>query len=236
MLTDSGSILVSPDGQPSPGGVGAENDLIVAHVSGDTIIIPSTLSEPLTINTSDGHSLGLRLTPTDSGGFLLVDKLENPHSVIYKPWARDALGTPVPVEYRLNGDALEMHVPHRSEKRAYPVVVDPLWKKIKKAVKDTIDTIGSAADAANEVASDYVVPIAQTAVGVGQLTVAFSAGVTGAVTANPALLVIAVVAAERGVSNTYFGVQGLRDLADKRKRRPPRRRWGYRSIPSAETA
>lgn len=169
---------------------------------------------------------GYTLSRSPSGGYNLVNAEGTVHAAVEPPWASDVNGKAVPVSYHYDGNgALELHVLHRVEATAYPIVVDPLLKKVKK----TLLKIGKKA---KQIASDAVAiatPIALTTVGVGTLTVVFVAGVAGAVTASPPLLLVAAGLVDPGRRITAAGIRGMTELRDRYRDR--RRRYVARRQP-----
>lgn len=182
------------------------------------------------VDVPDGYTLTL----SANGGYDLVDSNGTAHAAIAPPWAADANGDTVSVSYHYDDDGvLELRVPHRAAESAYPIVVDPLWKKIKKAVSGVVnkakDIANDVADTAREVAR-YASPIILTTAGVGMLTVAFVAGVTGAITASPPLLILASSMVQPGLRTTGAGFRGLSELRGRHRNRRRRYAADHRSV------
>ena len=70
-----------------------------------------------------GVPLGAKLLAEDGGA--VVQRGKDTFAKIPAPWARDAQGTPVPVEMHVRGDELVVRVAHREGSYAYPILADP---------------------------------------------------------------------------------------------------------------
>src|SRR6266511_5108419 len=68
---------------------------------------------------------GASLEPTDDGGAEIAKQGQTLASVS-PTTAQDATGQPVPVSASVDGDALELSVPHDDPELAYPITVDPV--------------------------------------------------------------------------------------------------------------
>lgn len=106
---------------------GSDTDLMVSPTSHGVELFdmlrsagsPDTLR--FHVEVPEGDSLHL----LPESGVEVVDPEGSVVSMVSKPSAEDAEGTSVPVELGLDGDDVVLHLNHRQEDLAYPILVDP---------------------------------------------------------------------------------------------------------------
>ncbi|MCW2902032.1 MAG: hypothetical protein JWO67_4297 [Streptosporangiaceae bacterium] len=112
--------------------VGIETDTdIVAQTTGNGVRLLTVVHGPnaptefrFPVSLADG----LSLEAMPSGGFDVVHtRFGATVGRFYSPWACDTMFRHVKAEYRLDGGAIVLRVPH--EDAAYPVLVDPLYAR-----------------------------------------------------------------------------------------------------------
>jgi Ca2+-binding RTX toxin-like protein len=115
-----------------------DKNLFFGEVDTDTDLLVSPIStgvELFSVLRSEESPESLRFDleiPEDAelragagGSAEILDEEGKASVVIPAPWARDAQGTDVPVEMRVEGDSLMLDVAHRGQDLAYPILVDP---------------------------------------------------------------------------------------------------------------
>jgi YD repeat-containing protein len=70
---------------------------------------------------------GARLVSGTQGTARVVDKSGKVIAAMAPPSVTDAQGTSVPITTEVQGDSVDLHVPHQSADVAYPLLLDPYW-------------------------------------------------------------------------------------------------------------
>ncbi len=129
-------LRVTPEGASVPGSLSGGQSVFFAGVSTDTdAVVTPTLGgaelfavlrsrlSPERLRYRLTLPAGARLQETAGGA--VVSRAGVVLARISPPSARDAQGSPVPVQMRAAGDDLVLTVEHRGREVAYPVLVDP---------------------------------------------------------------------------------------------------------------
>jgi hypothetical protein len=142
-LEDSG-LSVTPAAEGPTSGVEANEKVFYANAQTDTDVLVQptargfeTFTQLRSANSPEDPSFEvsapggaeLKLVPGPSGDpreqAIEISRAGRRIATVSAPRAWDADGTTVPVSYRLSGERVTMHVPHRDRDVAYPIMVDP---------------------------------------------------------------------------------------------------------------
>jgi hypothetical protein len=137
-LGESGVTIAQAGSETSSGQVMGDENVFFGEVGTDTDLMVSPVSHGAelfdllrSVESPEELRFGLQLPAgsdlrlSEAGNAEVVDSNGNTSLMIPKPWARDAQGTQVPVDMRVDGDSLVLGIDHRSEDLAYPILVDP---------------------------------------------------------------------------------------------------------------
>jgi sugar lactone lactonase YvrE len=108
---------------------GSDSDLLIAPIAGGVEIFNQLRSEesPETLRFDFELPAGAELRP-NGGGATAIASNGSVLGEIPPPTAIDAQGTSVPVDMKVEGNSLVLHVNHSQEELAYPILVDPTFQ------------------------------------------------------------------------------------------------------------
>ena len=108
---------------------GAKNSLVPFADGGFAFLeLIEDASSPETFQYQVEIGADQTIVPDGSGGYNVVNKEGGFVISLGAPWAVDAKGVEIPIEYTLDdGGLLTLVVEHRSKDYTYPIVADPCW-------------------------------------------------------------------------------------------------------------